>query len=45
MVGMVLRSVGSEQGYAFDRQVRDYYYKPEMLGDPEKMVYGSIDVS
>lgn len=45
MVDVLLTSVGIEQGFAFDRQMEDYYYQPWMMGDPQAMVYGSVDVS
>ena len=45
LVDVLLTSVGIDQGFAFDRQIEEYYYEPWQMGDPEAMVYGSVDVS
>ena len=45
MVNVLLTSVGIDQGFAFDRQIEEYYYEPWQMGDPAAMVYGSVDVS
>ena len=44
LVDVLLTSTGIDQGFAFDRQMEDYYFQPWQMGDPAAMVYGSVDV-
>lgn len=37
--------MGIDQSFDFDRQIEDYYFRPEMMGSFEDMAYGILDVS